>query len=159
MAGAEAVSQADVIPVQVAQRKLVVLWLICSGVLFSTLLVQSLLGHFGSRVSDAWGWFVPLLVPTLGLMIGAIVNGGAGRMPETTTVSRFIFQLTYGTSCMYLIVITVTILSSPIAHAAAGILPLDLMKTSQLWLVPLQTLTTGALGALFTSIKTQETAA
>ena len=52
-----------------AKHKLSTVWFVFSAVLLSIMLVMSLNGKFGEKESEAWGWFLPTVLPTLSLIL------------------------------------------------------------------------------------------
>ena len=132
------------------QVKLTRLWFVWSGLLFTVVLIQSVGGSSGVRTADVWGWFTPLVLPTLSVIIGVLVSPSKTSQPEEPP-SRTIFALAFWLSAFYLTIVTLTILLGPAAWISSGTLPVDFMAMSKLWLLPVQSLVTGALAAFFVS--------
>jgi hypothetical protein len=124
------------------------LWFVWSSILFTTLLVQSVNDFYGGKTADAWGWFVPLVSPTLSAMIGVFVAAKSRSLKPRGDMSPYLYSLSYWLSVTYLTIISFTIYIAPVAWSRAGITPVDLFKLSQLWLLPIQALVVAALGAL-----------
>ena len=134
----------------ICKRQLAIAWFIGGGLIFSVLLIQTLLGHYGDKANEAWAWFLPSIVPTLSLIIsGVVASGLLGRDLETRTVDRFAFQLSFVFSICYLIAVSLTIFISPFLTLP----PLELMKMSNFWLAPMQGFVSAALAVLFVSTK------
>jgi hypothetical protein len=127
------------------KRRLATVWFALSGVIFLLLVVQTVMGHYGSKATDAWGWFLPNVMPTLSLIVAVLVLDQMGKSVHTRTADRFLFRLAIGLSCAYLLLILLSILIQPFAPLP----PLELMQQSNLWLGPLQGLVAAALGAFF----------
>ena len=128
-----------------AKKRLAFLWIVVGAVLFIILILQSMFGRFGERTQEAWSWFLPTIVPTLSLMIGALVleartNGGSQK-----TVDSYFYWLSLWLSIFYLVVVAMT----PLLQPFTGTPPFKLMTLSNLWLAPLQGLTAAALGIFF----------
>jgi hypothetical protein len=129
---------------RVAQKKLMILW--CTGglILFLLLIIRSVGGIYGTKVDEAWSWFIPTIVPTLFLMITvAIIDFSQPTISEKQS-DKFLFQLAFAMSLVYLILVSFTVL-----RPFAIYTPIEMMKKSNLWLGPLQGLVAAALGAFF----------
>jgi beta-lactamase regulating signal transducer with metallopeptidase domain len=142
------------------------IWLGGAGLVFLILVVQSLVGRYGSQSEDAWAWYLPTVMPTLSLIIGvlatdfriaATANATAAAGAATTIATdakilpvsaRGLLWLGVGLSVFYLLLVAVTILAQPFLQ---GVSPIELMHRSNLWLGPLQGLTAGVLAAFFRS--------
>lgn len=144
------------------------IWLGGAGLVFLILVVQSLVGRYGSQSEDAWAWYLPTVMPTLSLIIGvlatdfriaATASATASATATTTTTTandakvlpvsaRGLLWLGVGLSVFYLLLVAVTILAQPFLQDVS---PIELMHRSNLWLGPLQGLTAGVLAAFFRS--------
>ena len=133
-----------------AKKRLAIVWCLGGGLLFLLLLSQTIFGHYGDKVKDAWAWLLPTIVPSLSMIVsGVVISGPIGKELETKTVDRFAFRLSFVLSLFYLISVSLTIFLSPFSQ----IPPLELMKLSNLWLAPFQGLVSAALAAFFVSTK------
>ena len=141
-----------------SQRRLVFIWFTGSGFLFALLLLQTIFGQYGSEAREAWVLMLPTFVPTLFLIIGALIADadatGSADPDETVTVDRFFFRLADFLSIAYLTTVILIILLSPFSKFSQP----ELIKLSNLWLAPFQGLVTAALGAFFVSKNTQREA-
>ena len=133
------------LPMVRCKRRLATVWFVLGGVIFLLLVVQTVMGYYGQRATDAWGWFLPNVMPTLSLIVGVLVLDQMGGGVKTRTADAFLYRLAFGLSCAYLLLILLSILVQPFAPLP----PLELMQQSNLWLGPLQGLVAGALGAFF----------
>ena len=144
------------------------IWLGGAGLVFLILVVQSLVGRYGSQSEDAWAWYLPTVMPTLSLIIGVLATdfrvaatanaAAAASATAATTIAtdakvlpvsaRGLLWLGVGLSVFYLLLVAVTILAQPFLQ---GVSPIELMHRSNLWLGPLQGLTAGVLAAFFRS--------
>ncbi len=52
------------------EARLATLWFIGAGTLFTVVLIQTIMGHYGDKIDEVWGWFLPTVMPTLSLVIG-----------------------------------------------------------------------------------------
>jgi uncharacterized YccA/Bax inhibitor family protein len=127
------------------KRRLATLWFAASGFLFIVVTVQTILGKYGDQATDAWGWLLPTILPTLSLILGVLVMDARGKMMKVEEVDRFLFDLTLGLSAAYLLMVALTIFVQPLVSAGA----IALMKQSKLWLGPFQGLVSGSMGAFF----------
>ena len=127
------------------KRRLATVWFLLAGVIFLLLVIQTVMGYYGQRATDAWGWFLPNVMPTLSLIVGVLVLDQMGGGVKTRTADAFLYRLALGLSLAYLLLILLSILVQPFAPLP----PLDLMQQSNLWLGPLQGLVAGTLGAFF----------
>jgi hypothetical protein len=127
------------------KRRLATVWFALGGVIFLLLVIQTVMGYYGQRATDAWGWFLPNVMPTLSLIVGVLVLDQMGAGVKTRTADAFLYRLALGLSCAYLLLILLSILVQPFAPLP----PLELMQQSNLWLGPLQGLVAGTLGAFF----------
>jgi len=133
------------IPEQRARKRIALVWFLGALVLFSLVLLQTVLGKYGDRVSDAWGWLMPTIMPTVSLILGVFVSDHLKKREITGAVDSFLFQAVFWISAFYLLVVSSTILLSPFTEMK----PLEFMSLSSLWLGPLQGLACAGLGAFF----------
>lgn len=133
------------ISTRTCKKRLGILWFIGFLILLIVLVIQSLFGKYGAKVEEAWAWFLPTVTPTLSLIIGVLVLDAAAARGTDKEIEPFIFRLAFGLSAVYLALVALTVLFQPFSSLSA----LDLMRRSNLWLLPLQGLVTAALGAFF----------
>ncbi len=129
------------------KKRLAYLWFSGSAALFALVLFQSLGGRYESTMAEAWGWFLPNIVPTLSLMIGVFV-ADAGSPQADRIIDSFLFHLTYSLSVAYFLIILITILAIPFV-VGGELTAVGYLKTSNLWLAPLQGLNASTLGVFF----------
>ena len=130
---------------QKCKRRFAVLWFSYSGVIFTLVVVQSIFGHYGDYINDAWSWVLPNLLPSLSLIIGVLVMDTLGKGVKIPTVDKFFFRLSYILSVFYLVLVSLTIFIQPFTYLSA----IELMSLSNLWLGPFQGLVSASLGAFF----------
>jgi hypothetical protein len=141
------------LPLTTAQDRLTQVWFIGAGVACIILVLQSLLGKYGDSVHDVWGWFVPTVGPTLGLILGVIgaralipANGQTGSEQH---VNRSFFSVAFWLSLSYLALLLITILIEPFSpEPFTGI---KLYNLASYWLGPIQGLVVAAVTVLFNS--------
>jgi hypothetical protein len=84
-------------------------------------------------------------MPMLSLIIGVLVMDALGMGVEIKTIDSFFFQLCFGLSSAYLLVIVLPVLLQPYISQS----PIRLLEDSNLWLAPLQGLVMALMGAFF----------
>ena len=136
------------VPLGKCQRALALLWLIGSGFLFTLVLVQTALGHYGDSYADAWNWLLPGVLPTASLIVTVLFRT---TDPEQKTADRFLFRLCYGLSSMYLLAVISVLLLQPFQSGVAA----DALKHSNIYLGPFQGLVASSIGAFF--VQTEKT--
>jgi hypothetical protein len=128
------------------QRRLAVLWFCGGGIAAVILIIQSIAGYYGDKVSDAWSWLLPYVLPTLTLILSAVV---AEKKTSHITVDLFAYRSSFCLSVFYLLCVDVSLLAGNLTPYG----PLQLMKMSGFWLGPLQGLIGIALGVFFVKRK------
>lgn len=121
---------------------LALLWWVWGGAL---ILIQILLSYqtaiFGADASPVWQWFLPNVVPTLGLVSAVAVfdqsNNAIARR-------NHLFAVAVIASAIYLLALTLAVLS--VLFVAD---PLATLHKSSLWLGPVQGLTASSTGVFF----------
>jgi hypothetical protein len=127
---------------------LLLIWMIGGGIIFVVLIVQSILGRYGSNLQAVWSWFIPTVVPTTSLMLGVLGAGAlSGRSIKPQEVRAFFFQISRALSMFYLVALALTIALEPFSPVPA----IDLYTMSNYWLGPIQGLVVAAIGVLFVS--------
>lgn len=132
------------------RMKFAKIWLIGSGLIFFIIVIQSLRHAYGDLTQEAWGWFLPTLLPSLGLIVTVLTYTALDPLTTGSVVRKGFMQLAVWLSVAYLFTVSLTILMQPFS----GTKPIDaiaLMRTSNLWLGPFQGLVASALGVLFVS--------
>ena len=129
------------------RQRLAIIWLVCSSILFAILIAQTIFKHYGDKGGEAWSWFLPMIMPTLTLMITVVVSDYLDKTISAPVEGRFMYVLCALLSVSYLFVLGLTFFLSPLSPWT----PLELMKQSSLYLGPFQGLVAGALGAFFVS--------
>ncbi|MCE4554254.1 hypothetical protein [Pelomonas cellulosilytica] len=142
-------------PVQYSQAKkrLGILWFSVSGcltVIFAFMTIGK--GGFQSHSTEAWGWFIQSLLPSLGLMVGVLIADGqaqnnAQRLQVTSDVSM-LYGIAMGCSCVYLLLVTAVLFwEAPVGERLAA------LQQSTVFLGPLQGLLATLLGFFFVRSK------
>lgn len=145
------------------QRKLALLWSIGAIVPFVILVGQTTIGNaFSSPEGDfsinAWEWFLPTLMPTLGLVFGVMANNEiqptAKQEAQHRRVSSFFFRLALAVSAFYVLLVCAMLIFTYAVGSIDG--RLKLLTKSHLFLAPLQALANIVLGVFFISSKKPE---
>ena len=125
-------------------------WLVGAGLIFFIMVIQSLRGVYADKTQEAWGWFLPTVLPSLLLIMGAITYTALDPNATNAVVRKTFVPIAKWLSIAYIFTVLLTILMQPFV----GSKPEDaiaLMRTSNLWLGPFQGLVSSALGVLFVS--------
>jgi len=125
---------------------LVRLWLGGSGFSAIILVVASILRGRADAARETWSWFLPLVLPTIGLMLGVLGAAAMARQKEKYVRKSFA-DIAFWMSATYLILVSLTILLEPFSPLRGA----ELHGMSNYWLGPMQGLVVAALGYLFTS--------
>ena len=136
----------------IVRTRLAGVWLGTSALIVVLVALQSLLGKYGDHTQDAWGWLLPTIMPTSGVIVTGLVVTALDSATSGSVVRTSFYRLAVALSIFYLALVLLTILVQPLTGADA----LDLMKRSNLWLGPIQGLVGSALGVLFASKKAKE---
>lgn len=131
-----------------AQRRLLLVWTLGTLAPFLLLLAQSVRGRYGDEAGRAWDWFIPAVLPTLTVIVGAIAYGARGR-PDRKSVDALAYSVAQWLSVLYLLLLTSLLLLQPLAAST----PLQWLESSKVWLAAVHGLVGVSLGAFFTSTK------
>lgn len=137
----------DLVALDRVRGRMAAVWLTGASLVLLIVVMQSLLGKYGDRTQEAWGWLLPNLMPTLSMIV--TVLGYSALDPEYSAgvVRKSFLRTALYLSVLYLALVLLTVL----IHPFAGVPPVDLMNQSSLWLGPFQALTASAVGVLFVS--------
>ena len=131
-----------------AQKKLMILWFVLSGLLILLFMVLTILGRFEDKSIKAWEWLSQNVVPTVTLMAGAMFSS-IMRPSSKTLIDRSLFRVTYGLSIFYLTTLYLTILLAPFAMIYTHLSMIDLFEQSKLYLVIPQGIVSLTIGMFF----------
>jgi cytochrome bd-type quinol oxidase subunit 2 len=135
------------VPLEQARNSLATIWFAGGAIAFLLVTTQSILGKYASTVQEVFAWFVPIIFPTLALMVGVIGATALQDDNDKRAVKAFFFRLSQALSVFYLLVLMLTLLLEPFS-ATPGI---KLYSLSNYWLGPLQGLVVATITVLFTS--------
>jgi hypothetical protein len=113
-----------------------------------------LLGTFGDKVQEVWGWALPTIIPTLAMIVTVLGYTALDPSTSTAIVRRSFFRISWWLSLFYLLLILLTILIQPFLSSMND--RLQAMRISNLWLGPIQGLVASSLGVLFVTKRTKE---
>ena len=134
------------ITLQRAKNLLTIIWIIGFIPPFLILAARTFVGtYYGGKETEAWSWFSPNIVPTLGLIISSIASSASRKNAVQTDISSGFFALTFGLSLFYLVIFNLIFLLEPLVDSA----PLEVFKRSSLFLGILQGFVTTVLGVFF----------
>ena len=133
------------------QQHLVLLWLVlvAPSAILLALASMSSNSPWGSQVRQPWSWYLPLVLPTLTLIIGAVARQATRQPSPPRYASAFLFHLTAGLSAAYLLTVLAVLIVAGQDGADGG--PLRTLTNASLFLAPFQGLVGLALGAFFVS--------
>jgi hypothetical protein len=146
----------EMIPLDAVRAKLAAVWLVGGGLSLVVVVLQSLLGHYGDKTQEAWGWLLPTLMPTLGMIVTVLGYTALEPKALEAVVNPVFFRIALSLSALYLFLVALTVLIQPFVVADGekpGEKAIQLMRLSNLWLGPMQGLVASALGVLFVSKK------
>jgi hypothetical protein len=130
------------------KKRLTTLWLAGSGFLFLVLLFQTVFGAYGEVATEAWSWLMPSIMPTVSLIIGVWVMDVQGKGVKVKAIDRFVFQLAFSLSALYLLVLALMILLQPFISQKPPEL-IRILRLSNYGLSPFQGLVSASIGAFF----------
>lgn len=127
-----------------AQMMLTALWWGWGMLLFALLAFLTMRSVLGDG-TEAWGWFLPNILPAMTLVGAASYLGSARGGPRVRAAVRTpLLLLAMLASAAYLLMLTVVILS-PLSSDD----PIQMMLRSNLFLTPFQALALSAVGTFF----------
>jgi cytochrome bd-type quinol oxidase subunit 2 len=132
--------------------ELATIWLGGTGIIVLIMVVQSMLGKFEEQVQEAWGWLLPTVMPTLGMIVTVLGYTALETQRGKSDVRRSFYRIARALSIVYIALVLLTILIQPFSKYDS----LQLMRMSNLWLGPIQGLVASALGVLFVSRRTKK---
>lgn len=141
-------ADAELVPLERVRTRMASLWLIGGLLILFVLVFQSLMGRYGGKVAEVWGWLLPTLMPTLTMILTVLGYSALSAALSGVIVRRDFFTIAFWLSAFYLTLVALTILIQPWA-ATTPDEALALMQMSNLWLGPMQGLVSAVLGVLF----------
>lgn len=137
----------EAIPLERARERLARLWVILGGAIVLFFVAGTLGGKYAPDPGAVWSWLLPSILPSLGTIVSVWGYAALNPAKAQECVQKSFYHVALGISVFYLLLIPLPVFVSPFTGTSC----LDLMKTSNLWLGPLQGLVAAALGVLFAS--------
>lgn len=134
------------IDLNIAQRRLVVVWL-TGSIPMTALMLARTFGPNATDIERVWSWLLPSIMPTLSLVIGTYAATALSQIDRPRTVDRVFFRVAVALSIAYLIIVTLAIFLYP-ASSQPALVTLDRIA---LVLGPTQGLVSACLGVFFVS--------
>ena len=134
------------------RSRLAVLWLGGSGTFTFLLVLQTLLGKYRGIEQEVWGWALPTILPTLGMICTVLGYTALDPKQARAEVRTDFYRLSYILSLAYLFFVSLTLLLQPFTTYQ----PIQLMRMANLWLGPFQGLVSSLLGVLFVTKKLRQ---
>jgi len=118
--------------------------------LFSLLMLRTILGNVQIVTSELWKWILPNIVPFVTLVTSGVLV--AHREDKNEPVDGYVFYVSIAASMLYLVTLFLILVISPqVQHDTdEG----AFLRNTNLFLAPLQTVVTAALGIFFIKQKT-----
>lgn len=126
------------------------IWFCGSGLAGLVLVLLSILRGQADVARETWSWFLPLVLPTLGLILG-VLGAAALTSQREAYVRRSYFDLAKYLSLAYFILMLLVIFMEPLSPLKGT----ALYGVSNYWMGPFQGLVTAAIGYLFASGQAQ----
>lgn len=130
-----------------SKQRLATLWLVGSGILFFILLFQTSMRVFAESGGEVVTWFLPHILPTLSLVVGALVLDWVKGQHAVPSIRSYLFKVTFWLSAAYLASILFLFLIWPFSETRE----IDIFRQSNLFLGPFQGLVAGSMGAFFSN--------
>jgi hypothetical protein len=125
---------------------LAVVWGIGFIIPMLILAIQTYVGTvYHGKESEAWNWFAPNIVPTIGLIVATFTATAFETAKADKAVAMPFFILTLLLSMLYVIAFISIFLLEPLTNSP----PLETLKRSSLFLGIIQGLVTTTLGVFF----------
>src|SRR5687768_14049340 len=110
------------------------------------LLILASQTYFGTvyhgKEAEAWSWFIPNIVPTVGVIIATLASTAFEMDPAEKPVSVAFFGVTVGVSVLYVALFILVFALTPLTDSP----PLETLKRSSLFLGVIQGVVTTCLG-------------
>jgi hypothetical protein len=128
------------------KNRLLTIWGFSFLGIFIVLLVQSFAGKYGDRHLEVTGWFVPLMLPTLLLMIGVFIADAKNEEQlKTTNANQTLFKIAEYGSIFYILLIYLVFFLEPFFSLS----PFEMMTTAKPFLSIIDSVLTGLIGYFF----------
>ena len=134
---------------------LTIVWAIGFTIPLLILAAQTIFGTvYHGKEAEAWNWFTPNIVPTIGLIVATLASTAFETGEEQKPVSLVFFIVTMSVSLLYVGLFILIFLMAPLVNSP----PLETFQRSSLFLGVIQGVVTTCLGVFFIkNAKTDET--
>ncbi|RYG52873.1 MAG: hypothetical protein EOO01_05805 [Chitinophagaceae bacterium] len=137
-----------------ARSKLLYIWMTGAGILFLVLMIQTLNGTFEKTTEEGmesfsqqvWGWFIPMIFPTITLMLGTLTLNFTKQEDARLKVNPRTFFICLGISVFYILLLLIHVLGWPAFRATD---PLKVFNTANFYLAPIQSIVVLLIGIIF----------
>ncbi len=144
---------------EIARTRLLYVWLSGSALSIAPLIYQTVSRTFErttetgteSFAQQVWGWFVPMIFPTLALMFATINFQSQPSDTAPILVNKRNVHICLLISIIYLLVLFIHVFFWPAFNYPD---PLKLFTTANFYLAPIQALVISIMGSLFNKNKT-----
>lgn len=143
-------SKDSYIQLEMVRSRLAGVWLIGGLLIFTIVILQSLIGHFGDQMYKVWQWLLPSIMPTMTMVISVLGASALAPFFSGLVVRKTFYRTAEYLSIFYLFLLLLTILIQPFVSASVDE-EIKSLSSSNLFLGPLQGLVGSALGVLFAS--------
>jgi hypothetical protein len=131
------------------RKRLAILWLGVGGFLFVVMIAETSKGALSDRPTEAWGWFLPNVMPTLMLVASSLV-GDANPQHHNSgaelSADQVYFKIAIAASAFYLALILFVLIGW---RATVYRDPTQLMSLASLWNAPIQGITASVIAIFF----------
>jgi len=147
----------QLIPLDDIRVRFAWLWLPGFAATFIILAVQTLIHSYRytndkaaviDKTSEVWGWYLPTMLPSLGLIITVLTYTALDPLMTGSLVRKSFTQIAFWLSAFYLLTVLLTILIAPVAAKDVED-AVATMRSSNIFLGPFQSLVASAIGILF----------
>jgi len=125
---------------------LTIVWAIGFTIPLLILSAQTIFGTvYNGKEAEAWNWFTPNIVPTIGLIVATLASTAFETGEEQKPVSLVFFIVTLSVSLLYVGLFILIFLMAPLVKSP----PLETFQRSSLFLGVIQGVVTTCLGVFF----------
>src|SRR5258708_21079055 len=101
------------LPMSACKKRLTVVWFAGAGLVCVVVLLQTLMGHYGNKVSDVWGWLMPAVMPTFALIATVWTIDVRSKETKAEFFDSFVFLLALRLFIHFPSVLALTLLLPP----------------------------------------------
>jgi hypothetical protein len=137
------------ITVNEAQKRLAVVWTTGTAISFLLLFWVCYPARIfrQDEIPETWQWLLPLTIPFLTLIVTSVAAEAHRQNPSTAKTSDLAFALALWISVIYFVAVFCSLLAVLLTPTDKSLV---MLKTSNFWLTPIQTLLSIAMGVFFT---------